>query len=148
MGKIYECPHCGAILNPGEKIILTVAKAGKKAMVLLSPVLGDYSSEIPENFHPVISELIDFLCPVCHHDLTSSNDATFAEIRFREGPHSGKVAFSKKYGRQITLVLNQNNIVDVFGKDKEGIDVVNFSKPFQTDAEVQTRLHIGENGLS
>jgi len=134
MEKIYECPHCGAILNPGEKVILTVAKADKKAMVLLSAVLGDYSAEIPANFHPVRSELIEFYCPVCHHDLTSAHDKNFAEIQYREGPHSGRVAFSKKYGRQVTLVLNQDNVVKVFGKDTEGCDVVNFSKPFQINS--------------
>ena len=126
MDKTYLCPFCGAILNPGEKVILTVTKEEKRAMVLLSPVLGDYCAEIPRNFHPKKGEQIQFLCPVCQHDLTSPNNSDFAEISFRINNRSGKIAFSKIFGKQVTLRLDKDDEVSAYGKDAQEVDGLNF----------------------
>lgn len=65
------CPKCQAVLNPEDKVVLSVRKKdGKRGLILLSSQLGDYAVSNHERFQITEGESVRFYCPACHVDLS------------------------------------------------------------------------------
>ncbi|MCU0691234.1 MAG: hypothetical protein MUF54_07530 [Polyangiaceae bacterium] len=124
MDRKYFCPFCDAHLNPSAKIVLIAARASRRALVLLSPLPGDYDVILPRGFDLDATDEVTFVCPVCTHSLTSEKDASMAELRFAGNEEGGSVVFSRVYGRHATYVIAEG-IVRSFGEHADA-DGVNF----------------------
>lgn len=122
----FRCPHCRAILNPSNKIVLRVSRGQTTGLVLLSPTVGDYKVIVPEELHLKNGEAVSCFCPVCGVDLTSQADARFAEI-LRARPKGGeeRVCFHKKHGEHATFIVSKAGVKG-FGGDAEKYETVNF----------------------
>ncbi len=123
--KQFLCPKCRVELNPGTKIILKAHLSSLKGLFLFSPSLGDYEVISPSDFPTHPGEEIEFSCPVCSFDLSSSRSERFAELLFIIGDDEGQVIFSKVVGEQATFLVMPDH-TEQFGKDVEGYSTVNF----------------------
>jgi hypothetical protein len=122
----YYCPHCSCVLNPGTKVIFVLERQGKRGLLLLSPVLGDYAEALAEAIPIIEGELYSFQCPVCHRDLTSPINPKLVEIQCREpdGVES-RVDFSRVAGERATFVRGPSGL-RTFGEHAERYEGVNF----------------------
>lgn len=124
MKRTYSCPHCGAVLNPNVKIILRARLRGQRGLLLFSPKPGNYDVFAPAGFTLKKGDEVEFSCPVCGEDLTSSKGKAWAEIRFQVSPATaGSVVFSKVYGRHATFFVTEED-VRWYGEDAQ--ETLNF----------------------
>ncbi len=118
----FTCPKCSAHLNIKENIILTVRKKNKqKAMVLLSPELGNYDIYYhSESVKFDKDEEVDFLCPVCSGNLPThkKNKNLVHLIMIEPDGKKADVFFSKRFGEKATYKVSDKNI-DKYGKDSD-----------------------------
>lgn len=111
MKRTYECPHCNAVLNPNVKIVLRAQLKKRTGLFLFSPKPGNYDVFIPQGFNLVEGTRVEFACPVCGTDLTSSKGKTWAEIRFSTSTGvKGSVVFSKIYGAHATCFITEEQV--------------------------------------
>lgn len=111
MKRTYFCPACRATLNPNVKLILTMARGGRRHLILLSPQPGNYSVIVPADVALRDGEEVDFFCPACGKNLRTGANARLAEIGFRlEDGTTGRVNFSRRYGEHATYFVTKEQI--------------------------------------
>ena len=116
MGRSYHCPYCTRILNPGTKVILLIDHNGERELILLSPVLGDYTVVYPLSFEPERGRQYTFRCPVCQTDLTSTVNDDLVELDAEtDDGRSERVGFSRVYGERATFVGSGPDHVTLYG---------------------------------
>ena len=123
MKRIYSCPHCKAMLNPSVKIVMRVRLKGRKGLFLFSPKPGNYDVFTPPGFSMKKGDEVEFSCPVCGENFTSSKGKAWAEIRFQASPTSmGTVVFSRVFGHHATYFITEED-VRYYGEDaKEALN--------------------------
>lgn len=111
MKRNYFCPKCQSLLNPNVKIVLTAQKDRAQGLILFSPQPGNYDAIVPDDLRLQPGDLVEFRCPVCGTDLTSSRNPNLAEIGFRfASGDEGRVGFSRRYGEQATYFVTQEDV--------------------------------------
>jgi len=112
------CPHCGGYLNVAGHIIFSVNKSNKKkGLILLSPQIGNYTSDKHKEFNLAKGEAVAFFCPMCQKTLTSDIDENLVHVRMHEG--AGKefdIYFSRIAGEQSTYQVSDDEFFKA-GKD-------------------------------
>jgi len=137
MGRHYHCPHCGRILNPGTKVVLLIDPNGERELILLSPVLGDYTVVYPLSFEPELGKKYTFRCPVCQSNLTSAFNDNLVELDAEtDDGRSERVGFSRVYGERATFVGSGPDHVTLYGDHATRYDSPNFFG--------ETRIHDDE----
>lgn len=120
MGTQYHCPKCSAVLNPGKNIILLGRFDEQEALFAFHPEPGNYEFSIPEGMSLKEGDLWDFMCPVCHTQLSLVDKDHFASLDMMDGLGNWhKVVFSCIAGEKVTYVLTQNSerSVEEYGPD-------------------------------
>ena len=126
MKKRFLCPHCDAVLNPNVKIVFAVRKGEARGLMLFNTKPGDYAFIADPRFELEEGETVDFLCPVCASDLTSSADDHFVEILLDQGDGAlSKVEFSRVFGEHATFIVDGKHMQS-FGEDAHDFDDINF----------------------
>lgn len=75
MENFFICPHCRGHLKVGDRIIFRVRNKHKKCgLLLLSPLIGNYDSVKHPAFDYQEGEALDFFCPLCSRELSTSID--------------------------------------------------------------------------
>ena len=128
MKNIYACPHCKTVLNPSVKILLVARYKKKRGMILISPQPGNFrficDSALHESLRP--GDLVNFSCPVCSSDLTSTHDDQFAELSLlTPGKISRRVEFCREFGKQATFIIDGDDVI-TFGRDGDESSRKNF----------------------
>jgi hypothetical protein len=96
--------------------------------MLLSPRPGNYRFICDDDFGSKVKEgtLMDFFCPVCGVDLTSSTSKRLAEINLQQPDQPLKrIQFSRIHGQHATFILDGEKVVP-YGEDAYLFDQVNF----------------------
>ncbi len=115
----YLCPECKGHLNVGDHLIFaTRTKRNHKGLLKLSPKVGEYAYKHHPKFHLENGEMVDFECPICQTDLTSSKNKDHAMILMvgSEDNYEFELFFSKIAGKQSTYLVAHDN-VETFGED-------------------------------
>jgi len=115
----YLCPKCKGHLNVGGYLVFATRTHKKhKGLIMLSPKVGEYKYSHHENFQLEKGELVDFECPICQADLTSSKSKEHAMIYMigAEDMAEYELFFSKIAGNKSTYLVSQDN-VEAFGED-------------------------------
>ncbi len=112
----YLCPHCRALLNPHEEIILLLFRDDAKHLVAFSPRVGDYTIHKSGNIHFEEGEVAEFLCPACHVSLSSKVAGDLGEILKEDDGIVTRINFSRTYGKKATFVIGEGE-VEGFGPD-------------------------------
>ncbi|BDX36775.1 hypothetical protein CYCD_01300 [Tenuifilaceae bacterium CYCD] len=116
MKNNFLCPKCSGYLNVGEYVIFNIRnKKHTKGLLLLSPVLGNYTYEMHPSYEVSTGESVDFYCPICHASLSVEGSENLAAIILQE--ESGEkhhIVFSRKEGEKCTYKIS-NKTIEKFG---------------------------------
>lgn len=115
----FICPHCRGHLRPSEKIIFSVrTREGKSAMILLSPVPGEYNIEKHYTFKLKQGEHLEIFCPICHTGLSSPEEhINLAKIIMIDNKgEEYDIVFSKIVGERCTYLVHGKE-VESYGPD-------------------------------
>jgi len=122
MGTNFICPKCSGHLLVGEKIIFTAITRKNKmsGLILLSPIVGDYTSIIHPKFNVEDGEEVDFFCPICHANLTASDvdEKLVRIIMVDKDSKRFEIYFSDVMGEYCTYKISKE-IVEKFGDASE-----------------------------
>lgn len=115
----YSCPHCRALLNPRDLIILVGTRDGKKMLVGFHPEPGNYEIDLPPGETVEPGESWSFTCPVCAEPLTTAPDSDMCALDLQLGDERRQVLFSSVAGDEATFVVGGHGIEEVHGADAE-----------------------------
>jgi len=130
MKNYYICPKCRSQLMAGNKIVISAkAKDQSEGLITLSTELGNYSAD----YHPATKfeegDRVIFLCPICHHDLSSTKHKNLAMVIMTGEP--GKeydIYFSQVAGEHSTIKMMGEH-VELYGTHSEKyLDFFNMSQ--------------------
>jgi uncharacterized protein YbaR (Trm112 family) len=124
----FICPRCRGYLNVGDKVTFIIRSKGwAGGILMLSPVLGDYSylSHPSHSFEP--GQQYEFFCPICHHDLSLEGSGNMAKMLMKEDDRDEFfIVFSKKAGERCTYKLSESKIETTYGEHRDvHIDLLN-----------------------
>jgi hypothetical protein len=128
MKIVYLCPHCETNLNPSVKIVLVAGYRGRKGLILLSPLPGNYKFVCDQRLarSVEVGSLVSFQCPVCAADLTAPGNRDFAELHMlARGRSPRRVQFSRRYGTHATFVIADGEVA-AYGDDVDEFPRKNF----------------------
>jgi len=120
MKNRFLCPSCRSDLKIKNSVIFSAqTENGIRGLVLFSPELGNYSILHVPSFSYNAGDHIDFFCPVCHASLGIPEvNRDLAEIiLIDEKKVEYRIIFSEVAGKQCTMKIKENNIVESFGDD-------------------------------
>jgi hypothetical protein len=123
--RVYLCPHakCGALLNPGTKVILMARNSrSEQGLILLSPQEGNYNVLMKEGFL-TDGEVVDLRCPVCGRDITYSKDDAFAHVVQEFGEQFSLIIFSRTKGEHATFKIQKEGMVEHYGEHADFLDI-------------------------
>ncbi|MEN8224319.1 MAG: hypothetical protein ABFS05_03070 [Bacteroidota bacterium] len=117
----FICPKCRSQLVPNTKIVLLAKlQDGSQGLLLLSPILGEYSATTHAAFNVNEGDKVDIFCPVCHEDLGDYNDhknlARVIMIDDREEEYD--IVFSEIIGQQCTYKIHGEE-VEKYGEEAD-----------------------------
>ncbi len=113
------CPRCRNSINIGNKVALVgKTKTGLKGVILLSTSLGDYTAEFSDDFTIVEGNIVKFLCPICHRNLSRRKNKNLATlISVDEDGNESNIIFSQIFGEKSTYRIENNEVKESFGKN-------------------------------
>lgn len=122
MKNRFLCPSCRSELKIKNSVIFSAkTEKGLRGLVLFSPELGNYTILHVPGFTYMEGEHIDFFCPVCHANLgVPEKGKGLAEVvMIDEKGEEYKIIFSETAGKQCTLKIKENTIVESYGDDAD-----------------------------
>ena len=122
MKSRFLCPECRSDLKIKNSVIFSVkTEKGIIGLVLLSPELGNYSILHAPSITYTEGEHISFYCPVCHASLgiPKVNKDLAGVIMIDEKKVEYNIIFSEVAGKQCTIKLKENAIIESFGADAD-----------------------------
>jgi len=111
----YSCPHCSAMLNPDETIVLVAAHGTTRVIMGFHSEPGNYKAYMPPGVALESGETWEFSCPLCHASLTSSADPNLCAIDMHTRGQKHRVYFSRTAGEKATFVVSENGDVERHG---------------------------------
>ncbi len=125
-GNDYICPNCKGHLNVGDSLVFATRTQRKhKGLIILNPEVGNYEYAHHDKYVLNDGEKVDFECPICQSDLTSSQNVDYAMIHMvvEEDGAEYDLYFSKETGNKSTYVV-ANEVVESFGEDALDYEVL------------------------
>ena len=117
----YLCPHCRSYLRVWNNIIFIVKSDIRNllSILLLNPELGNYDLIHHSSIEFKEGEILDFICPVCHADLTAIeiHGNLVRIIMIDENNKEFDVYFSKICGEHSTFLIHEDDIVEKYGEE-------------------------------
>ena len=114
----YACPHCDAMLNPDETIVLIGECGPHRILMGFHPEPGNYRCFLPPEFSLQAGSMWELSCPVCAHDLqTAAAPELCVLVMKTQGAHH-RLYFSRTAGEHATFVIAAEG-VESHGKDAE-----------------------------
>lgn len=112
----FLCPKCSAHLSVGENVIFYIKnKNNVGGLLLLSPILGDYTYVMHPSLKVNAGEELEFFCPICHASLTVKGIENLAAvIMIDEKGEKHHVVFSRKEGEQCTYKVS-DQVIEKYG---------------------------------
>jgi hypothetical protein len=114
----FLCPKCQEHIRVGENIIFRVKNQKKQsALLLLSPMIGNYKSIKHPSFIIETGEYLEFYCPLCNAGLMSDIHRNLAHVTMHdESGNSHDVYFSQIVGEHSTFATDGDS-VHIEGED-------------------------------
>lgn len=125
----FLCPKCSGYLSVGENVIFQIRnRENVGGLILLSPVLGDYTYTMHPSYQIKPREEVDFFCPICHASLSVKGAENLASVlMLDENRIKHRVIFSKKEGEKCTYKISDKGI-EKYGEHAENyLDFVSAS---------------------
>ena len=120
----FICPKCDGHLLVGGNVIFTVTtKKGRRGLILLSPLLGDYTKVLNPTFKIEKGEGVDYFCPLCHSNLAAL-DIDHLLVRLLmvdENSEMHEIFFSGIEGENCTYKISEKKY-EKYGSESEKYD--------------------------
>ena len=101
----FNCPKCGAGINPGGIVTLIATRGDVAVMIGFNPEPGNYDLYLPLGIALPPGTEWNFSCPVCRADLASADHAKLCELTLMVGTERRRLLFSRIAGERATYVL-------------------------------------------
>ncbi len=111
----YSCPHCQAMLNPNETVILLAKMQDRDVLVGLHPQPGNYQVYLPPEVEMAAGTQWSFSCPVCRRELTTELSENLCALDMRTGRHAHRMYFSRVAGERATFMVTAEGLLKDFG---------------------------------
>lgn len=115
MNWIYSCPHCDAVLNLEESIVLRAEHEDRKMLVGLHPQPGNYEVDLPPGEAMPAGTRWSFSCPACNHSLVSDLSDELCAIDMCLHDERHRVYFSRVAGEEATFVVSAEGMLTDHG---------------------------------
>ena len=115
MDWTYSCPHCDAILNPEERVVLRAEHGNRRFLVGLHPQPGNYEVELPPGEEMAPGTRWELFCPVCEKSLVSELSEDLCALDVRTGGEVHRVYFSRIAGEEATFVVSAEVLLKDYG---------------------------------
>lgn len=125
----FLCPKCSGYLSVGQNVVFQIRnRENVGGLLLLNPIIGDYTYVMHPSFKISAGEKVDFFCPICHASLSVKGVENLASvIMIDENSTKYHVVFSSKEGEQCTYKIS-DEVIEKFGADSENyVDFVSAS---------------------
>ena len=108
----FLCPKCMGHIRVGNQIIFKVKNNKKQSgLLLLSPQIGNYTSEKHPSFEIQTGEPLEFYCPVCNVSLISDIHKNLAHVILHdETGKNNDVYFSRIVGEFSTFETDGESV--------------------------------------
>lgn len=117
----FLCPKCRSQLVPNKKIVLLAKLSnGSAGLLLLSPILGEYSATTHYAFQVSAGDKVDISCPICHEDLGDykDNQNLACVIMIDDRDEEYDIVFSEIIGQRCTFKI-QGGKIESYGEDAD-----------------------------
>jgi len=111
----YSCPHCDAVLNPDETIMLRADCEDRRFLIGLHPQPGNYEVDLPDGETMTPGSRWSFSCPVCEHSLVSELSEDLCALDMRSPDEAHRIYFSRVTGEQATFVISAEGMLTDHG---------------------------------
>ena len=115
----YACPHCRAMLNPDETIVLIGECGPHRVLMGFHPEPGNYQGYLPPGFNLQEGSMWDFSCPVCSRSLVTDFAPELCALDMDAQGSRHRLYFSRTAGEHATFIITAEG-VERHGKDAEG----------------------------
>ena len=115
----YSCPHCEAMLNPDETVVLIGQQGTTRVLIGFHPQPGVYHAYLPPGFRVEQGSKWDFFCPLCRSSLVTDVAPDLCALDMRTQSVSHRLYFARTAGEQATFVLSAEGLVSSHGRDAE-----------------------------
>ncbi len=106
----YACPHCEAMLNPDETIVLVGECGPNRILMGFHPEPGNYHCFVPPGFTLQEGSQWDLFCPVCTKSLVTAEAPELCVLVMKtQGAHH-RLFFSRTAGEHATFVITAEGI--------------------------------------
>jgi hypothetical protein len=112
----YSCPECQAVLNPTEGIVLLGYYGASRGLFVFDARPGHYEYRVDPSLAIEPGSAWEFLCPVCHTNLTSQTSTKLAHLRVTDEDRHYMLLFSKVADEHATVLVSKEKI-ETYGED-------------------------------
>ncbi len=106
----YSCPHCEAMLNPDDTIILIADCPAGRVMTGFHPEPGNYRAYFPPGITVKEGVEWDFFCPVCGESLKAAIAPRLCALDMVVSGSRHRVFFSRTAGEKATFVISAEGV--------------------------------------
>lgn len=111
----YSCPHCQAMLNPDESIVLLAESGGDRFLAGFHPQPGNYEVYLPPGTEMAPGSRWELSCPVCGRSLASDLNDDLCCLDVRTGDDSHRIYFSRIAGERATFWVTAEGMLRDYG---------------------------------
>jgi hypothetical protein len=111
----YSCPHCEAMLNPDNAIILVAELESGGILVGLHPQPGNYEVYLPPGVELAPGTRWSFSCPVCRQELTTDVSEDLCALDMHTDGDAHRIYFSRVAGERATFTVSAEGLLKDFG---------------------------------
>lgn len=118
MKEQYKCPNChNSLVIDNNIVLLAKNKKGKKGLIHLHTELGNYSTKTSTDFNVESGELLCFICPICHFDLSFKENNKLARfIRIDDNNNESTIIISGVMGEECTYEVKEKKVTMSYGE--------------------------------
>ena len=114
----YSCPHCQAMLNPDETVVLIGECGPHRILMGFHPKPGTYQAYLPPEFEIQEGSTWDFSCPVCSRSLVTDATPELCALDMAAQGVRHRLFFSRTAGEQATFLITAEG-TEKHGKDAD-----------------------------
>lgn len=114
----YACPHCHAMLNPDETVVLIGECGPHRVLMGFHPEPGNYQAFLPPGLVLQEGSMWEFSCPVCSRSLSTASAPELCALDMSTQGVCHRLYFSRTAGEHATFVITAEGIQS-HGSDAE-----------------------------
>ena len=114
----FLCPKCDGHLRIGDFLVFKIMNSDKKkALIFLSPQIGNYSSIKHPEYKVDKGELLEFYCPLCNNSLKSDVHQDLVQITMMDGNRNFFDVYFSRINGEHCAYETKDELIRIEGED-------------------------------